>query len=241
MIVLSIGTTHPWNVAGVGRDLVVAQDFDARVFTAVAAVSAQDGTGVVGLHAIPVELLSAQLATLPWQSAGAVRVGALPHLASVRVVAEALGGHPELPAIVDPVFAASRGGELADQAARYALRDELATLSNVVLTPNIDEAQLLLGVEAIDGATIGEAARTLRSRGAHAVLLKGGHLQGDPVDALATAEGIEFFDEPRIAGRMHGTGCTLAMALACELAAGTPLLHAVHAARAYTRAQIARH
>jgi hydroxymethylpyrimidine/phosphomethylpyrimidine kinase len=240
-IVISIGTTHPWNIAGVGRDLVVAADFDVRVFTAVAAVSAQDGSGVVALHAVPAETVRAQLDVLPWQTAGAARIGALPTLAAVRCVAEFLGAHPELPAVVDPVFGASRGGSLGDDAARYALRDEIATLPNVVLTPNVDEAAWLLGVESLDRATVSEAAQTLRARGAHAVLLKGGHLDGDPLDVLATAESIEAFNEPRIAGRMHGTGCTLAMALGCELAGGTPLLHAVHAARAYTRAQIARH
>ena len=83
------------------------------------------------------------------------------------------------------------------------------------------EAATLLGVGAIDRDAIGDAAAALRARGALAVLLKGGHLDGDPVDALATADGVEFFTEPRIAGRMHGTGCTLAMALACELARGS--------------------
>jgi hydroxymethylpyrimidine/phosphomethylpyrimidine kinase len=240
-IVLSVGTTHPWNVAGVGRDLVVGGDLRVRVFTAVAAVSAQDGRGVVALHPVPADALAAQLKLLPWEAAGAIRVGALPTLACVRAVADSLRRYSSLRAVVDPVFRASRGGELADAGARYAIRDEVATLPNVVLTPNLDEAALLLGTRSVDRDSIREAARALQTRGAAAVLLKGGHLDGDPVDALATAEGIELFSEPRIAGEMHGTGCTLAMALACELAAGTPLLHAVHAARAYTRAQIARH
>lgn len=240
-IVLSVGTTHPWNVAGVGRDLVVGAELGARVFTAVAAVSAQDGRGVVSLHPVATEILAAQLHALPWPSAGAVRVGALPTAASVRAVVATLRDRPEIAAVVDPVFSASRGGDLNDDAARYAIRDELATLANVVLTPNLAEAAWLLGRSEIDRDGIGEAARALRSRGAMAVLLKGGHLDGDPCDALATPEGVELFGEPRIAGEMHGTGCTLAMALACELAAGTPLLHAVHAARAYVRAQIAKH
>jgi hydroxymethylpyrimidine/phosphomethylpyrimidine kinase len=240
-IVLSIGTTHPWNVAGVGRDLIVGGELGVRVFTAVAAVSAQDGRGVAALHAVPASVFDAQLSTLPWASAGAVRVGALPTLAVVRTVAERLRTHPSLPAVVDPVFAASRGGELSDDAARYGVRDEIATLPNVVLTPNLAESASLLGIAAIERDAIGEAAVALRARGACAVLLKGGHLEGDPVDALATADGVELFAEPRIAGEMHGTGCTLAMALACELAAGRPLRHAVRAARAYTRAELARH
>lgn len=240
-IVLSIGTTHPWNVAGIGRDIVVGCELSVRVFTAVAAVSAQDGRGVTALHAVPLNAFEAQLSALPWASAGAVRVGALPTLAAVRAVADRLRAHRALLAVVDPVFTASRGGELADDAARYGLRDEIATLPNVVLTPNLREAALLLGTEGIERDAIGAAAATLRARGAYAVLLKGGHLEGDPVDALATADGVEVFAEPRIAGEMHGTGCTLAMALACELAAGRPLPHAVRAARAYTRAELARH
>lgn len=241
MIVISIGTTHPWNVAGVGRDLVVGTELGARVFTAVAAVSAQDGSGVVAFRAVPADVFEAQLAALPWDAAAAVRVGALPASAAVRAVAGALAARPWLPAVVDPVFGASRGGELGDSSARSAVRYELATLPSVILTPNIPEAELMLGLPAIDRPGIGEAAAALRSRGAAAVLVKGGHLDGDPADALATADGVEMFSEPRIAGSMHGTGCTLAMALACELAAGKPIAQAVRAARAYVRAQLARH
>lgn len=239
--VLSIGTTHPWNVAGVGRDLVVGTELGARVFTAVAAVTAQSGRGVTGLHPIPNETLAAQLAALPWESAGAARIGALPTGTAVRTVAELLRLHTWLPAVVDPVFEASRGGELVDSAGRHALRDELAVLDNVILTPNLFEAEFLLGWPSIERDTLAEAARLLQHRGAAAVLLKGGHLDGEPADALATSAGVEILSEPRIAGSMHGTGCTLAMALACELARGTAIAHAARAARAFVRAQLARH
>lgn len=94
---------------------------------------------------------------------------------------------------------------------------------------------------AIERDELGDAAARLQARGAAGVLLKGGHLAGDPADALASDDGIELFCEPRIAGAMHGTGCTLAMALACELARGVPLLDAVRAARAFVREEIARH
>ncbi|HTU82638.1 MAG TPA: bifunctional hydroxymethylpyrimidine kinase/phosphomethylpyrimidine kinase [Candidatus Acidoferrales bacterium] len=240
-IVVSVGTTHPWNVAGVGRDLVVGCDLDVRVFTAVAAVSAQDGSGVRALDAVPPSGFREQLATLPWETAGALRVGALPALEHVRAVAAVVRARPDLPAVVDPVFRATRGGALTDDAARYAVRDELATLPSVVLTPNLDEAAAMLGIEPIEREAIGDAALALQRLGAGAVLLKGGHLDGDPVDALATGGGVEIFSEPRIAGEMRGIGCTLAMALACELAAGRALPHAVRAARAYVRAQIAQH
>ncbi|MBV8154975.1 MAG: bifunctional hydroxymethylpyrimidine kinase/phosphomethylpyrimidine kinase [Candidatus Eremiobacteraeota bacterium] len=240
-IVISIGTTHPWNVAGTGRDLIVGADRGVRVFTAVAAVSAQDAAGVTALDPVPLDVLRAQLATLPWEAAGAVRIGALPTLGAVRAAAAMVRARLALPAVVDPVFAASSGGALADDDARYALRDELATLPNVVLTPNVEEAAELLSSLPIERDTVGEAALALQLRGANAVLIKGGHFDGDPVDALATAAGVELFSEPRIAASMRGTGCTLAMALAAELARGNPLHHAVAAARAYVRAEIARH
>ncbi len=240
-IVLSIGTTHPWNVAGVGRDLIVGAALGVRVFTAVAAVSAQNGRGLIALDPVAGELFEAQLAVLPWQTAGAVRVGALPTRASVHAVANALKAREWLPAVVDPIFAASRGGELADESARKAVRDQLATLHSVILTPNLAEAAAMLGRARLERSELGEAAMLLRQRGAGAVLLTGGHLDGDPADALASAEGIEILSEPRIAGAMHGTGCTLAMALACELGAGRPLPAAVRAARAFVRAEIARH
>jgi len=241
LIVLSIGTTHPWNVAGTGRDLVVGVELGARVFTAVAAVSAQDARGVTALHAVAAEAFAAQLAALPWDGADAVRIGALPTLAAVTAVKEFVAPRPALPVVVDPVFRASRGGELSDSAARYGVRDELAPIPNVVLTPNLDEAAFMLGIETVGRDAIGSAAVALRRRGCAAVLVTGGHLEGDPADALATADGVEILSEPRIAGTMHGTGCTLAMALACELARGMPIAHAVRAARAYVRAQLARH
>lgn len=240
-IALSIGTSHPWNVAGVGRDVIVGERLDVRVFTAIAGVSAQDGRGAVVVQPISRDVLAAQLAAFPWDAAGAVRVGALPTREAVEAVVASLRAHAWLPAVVDPVFAASGGGELGDSAAREAIRDDLARLSNVVLTPNLSEAATLLECGAIERDTIGPAAARLRARGALAVLLKGGHLDGDPVDALATSGGVELFAESRITGRMHGTGCTLAMALACELARGAALRDAVSTARAYVRGQIARH
>ncbi|HEX3369362.1 MAG TPA: hydroxymethylpyrimidine/phosphomethylpyrimidine kinase [Candidatus Cybelea sp.] len=239
--VLSIGTTHPWNVAGVGRDLVVGCALRARVFTAVAAISAQDAGGVVALRPVEAGLFESQMRVLPWESAGAVRVGALPTARAVASITTALAQRPWLPAVVDPVLRASSGGELGDAAAREALRDELARLPNVILTPNLAEAAYLLGCELIGRDDIGESARRLRERGPAAVLLTGGHLEGDPADALASGDGVEILSDSRIAGSMHGTGCTLAMALACELAAGSALRHAVRAARAFVRAEIAKH
>ena len=240
-IVLSIGTSHPWNVAGVGRDVVVGTELRVRVFTAIAAVSAQDSRGVGALEATSEALFEAQLRALPWDSAGAVRVGALPTAQAVHAVANCVRERPWVPCVVDPVFAASRGGRLTSDVAYDALREDLAVLPAVVLTPNIGEAMRLLDRSSIDRDELPQAARELRERGAAAALVTGGHLEGDPTDALAWAEGIEIFSESRIAGSMHGTGCTLAMALACKLAEGQRLPDAVREARAIVRAELARH
>jgi hydroxymethylpyrimidine/phosphomethylpyrimidine kinase len=134
---------------------------------------------------------------------------------------------------------ATRGGSFADAATVAALRDEVAALPNVILTPNLAEASALLECGAIDRAAIGRAASELQRLGSRAVLLKGGHLDDDPVDALATRDGVELFGDSRIAGDLRGTGCILAMALACAVARGEPLSDAVRAARAFVRGKIA--
>jgi hydroxymethylpyrimidine/phosphomethylpyrimidine kinase len=240
MIVLSIGTTHPWNVAGTGRDIAVGTNLGARVFTAIAAVSAQDASGVRALTAIDLGNFEAQLDALPWASAGALRVGALPTEAHVSAVVSRLRPRSDLAAVVDPVLHASLGGAVAGDDAFAATESTLSRLANVVLTPNLPEAAKLLHVPEVTRATLRDSAVALAKRGARAVVLKGGHLEdGDPIDVLVAGDVVETFTEPRIAGRMRGTGCTLAMALACELARGAGLIDAVRASRAYVRAQIA--
>ena len=156
-------------------------------------MSAQDARGVRALHPVPVENLREQLATLPWDAAGAVRIGAMATAENVRAVASALRSRPALDAVVDPVCAASHGGRLVDDDARREVAESLATLPNVVLTPNAGEAAALLGAHPLTRESIGGAAVALQQRGARAVLVTGGDLDGDPVDALATAAGLELF------------------------------------------------
>jgi hydroxymethylpyrimidine/phosphomethylpyrimidine kinase len=193
---------------------------------------------VHALHPVAIDVLRAQLATIPWNDLGAVRVGALPSREAVHEVTAALAQHPDVPTIVDPVFSATAGGRLTDDDAWTALRDELATLPNVILTPNMHEAALLLGTRELARDDLAKAANALRERGALAVLVKGGHLAGDPADAFAAEKGVDVFVDERLIGDMRGTGCTLAMALACELARGEPMIEAVRSARAYVREKI---
>lgn len=238
-LVASIGTTHPWNIAGVGLDARVASEYGLPHVMAVAAVSAQDETGVHGVHAIPPQALQAQLDCLPDEVA-AFRIGALVSTQSVRVVAAYLRERAgRVPVVVDPVMAATLGGELrADDSLAEALRDELLSLP-VIVTPNAGEAAHLLGMNVCGESDLRAAGERFVERGACAALVKGGHLEGEPVDVLVTGENSIVLRGERLPGSMRGTGCTLAAALACELARGTDLATAAKAARAYVRAKIA--
>jgi hydroxymethylpyrimidine/phosphomethylpyrimidine kinase len=230
--VLSVGTTEPRNVAGVGRDIVVGAELGCSVAVAVAAVSAQDDTGVHALHVVPAAIVRAQIERV---SPDVVRIGALGNAQNVSVLARWLERHP-VPAVVDPVASASAGGALVEPAVVRAVFERLASLPNVILTPNLPEAAALLSRARIDDPAA--AAAELRARGARAVLLKGGHGTGDPTDVLATVEGVEAFTAPRIGATMPGSGCTLAMAIACGLARRLPLRDAVVSAREYVRAKM---
>lgn len=236
--VLSIGTTHPWNAAGVGLDVLVAAELGVHPYTVVAAVSAQDASGVRAVHEQPQELIAAQLACVPWEAVDAIRIGALPNADAVQLVANAIADHA-IPAVVDPVVTATRGGALGGPGVLAAVRDRLGALPSVILTPNLDEAARLLGRERIAPSDLTEAAAALLARGARAVLLKGGHLAGEPTDVLASAEGMHEFRGERLAREMRGTGCVLAAAFACALARGDALRDAAGFARAFVREKIA--
>ncbi|MBV8116940.1 MAG: hydroxymethylpyrimidine/phosphomethylpyrimidine kinase [Candidatus Eremiobacteraeota bacterium] len=237
--VVSIGTTHPWNIAGIGLDLLVGQELGVRVVTVCAAVSAQDAGGLRALETLPAEIVRAQLAAVEGAAVDAVRVGALTSPEIIRLVGDALRRLHDRPAVVDPVMSASLGGSFGGPAAVDALRHEIASLPNVILTPNIAEARAFLADRPIGRESLREAADELLDFGARAVLLKGGHLDGSPVDALATNDGVELFEGSRIEGELRGTGCLLAMSLACALAQGRPLRDAVDFARGFVRQKIA--
>lgn len=240
-LVASIGTTHPWNIAGVGLDARVAAEYGLAHVMAIAAVSAQDETGVRDVHVVPPRVLEAQLACLPGDVA-AFRIGALVSTQSVRIVAAYLRERaPQVPVVVDPVMAATLGGNLqADESLADALRDELLTLP-LIVTPNTGEAERLLGMMVRDESEQRAAGEQFVRRGARAALVKGGHLAGEPVDVLVTAADALVLRGERLSGSMRGSGCTLAAALTCELARGADLKAAATAARAYVRAKIAAH
>ena len=237
-IVASIGSTHPWNIAGVGLDARVAAEYGVRHVVAVAGISAQDAARVSAVLPIPARILQAQLDSFPLEIA-AFRIGSLIAGENVRVVADFLGSRAATPVVVDPVLGASTGEALWTNAAYVdELRDRLLRLP-VIVTPNLEEAALLLHSKPLrDRDAMLHAAQSFVKSGASAALVKGGHLDGEPADVLATATRIELFEGTRLPGAMRGTGCVLAISLACELGLGRELFAAVENAREYVRRKI---
>jgi hydroxymethylpyrimidine/phosphomethylpyrimidine kinase len=237
--VCSIGSTDPWNAAGLGLDVRALAECGVRPLTVVAGVTAQDHGGVLAFEALTPASIAAQFAALRSAAVGAYRVGALLDVASIHAVAAALGARAAgLPVVYDPVLAPSGGGTFADGSAQAALLDCLLP-QTTLLTPNIGEAERLTGERVTTAADMEAAAHRLRARGAAAVLVKGGHLAGDAVDVLVYSGGTIVFEAPRLAGTLRGTGCLLACAVAAALAHGESLPDAVARARAFVRTKFA--
>ncbi|HOX44300.1 MAG TPA: bifunctional hydroxymethylpyrimidine kinase/phosphomethylpyrimidine kinase [Myxococcota bacterium] len=230
--------------AGIQADVKTVTALGGYAATALTAVTAQDTLGVHGVVGLEPEFVALQLRlVLADLGADCVKTGMLHSAGILRAVADALSRHaPGLPVVVDPVMLAKGGAALIADEALAVLRAELVPAA-AVLTPNLPEAERLLGLApgALDSpAALPEAARALRGLGPRAVLLKGGHLAGARlVDVLAWEGGLEVFEDERVDTRhTHGTGCTLASAVACGLAQGMELVPAVRRARAYVRACI---
>jgi hydroxymethylpyrimidine/phosphomethylpyrimidine kinase len=240
--VLIVAGSDSGGGAGVQADIKAVTALDAFAATAITALTAQNTLGVHAVEPVPADFIKAQMvAVLDDIGADCIKTGMLHDANVIEAVAETLAAHGAgVPLVLDPVMVAKGGARLLDEGAVTALKSVLlpgATLA----TPNIPEAEALLD-SAIDGAGAMEAAaRALRDLGPGAVLLKGGHLKGDTVvDVLVTPDGVQRFEEPRIdTPHTHGTGCTLASAIAAGLAQGLGLLPAVTRARAYLRKAIA--
>ena len=239
-VVATVGTTHPLGFAGLAFAVLALADDAVRPVCVVAGVSAQDAAHVRVRHAIDAATIAAQFEALRDAQVAAFHVGALFSAAAVHAVADALAGYPGVPVVVDPVLAAGGGDALADAATRDALRAALFARATVV-TPNLDEAAAFLGRAIGSVDAMRDAAAALRaSSGAHAVLVKGGHLAGDPTDVLADERGTRSFTSARIAGTLRGTGDLLAATIAACLARGTTLEDAIDYARRRVAAAIER-
>lgn len=235
---LSIAGSDSGGGAGIQADLKTFSALGCFGMTAITALTAQNTTGVRAIHGVPIDMLVQQIdAVVDDIGVDAVKIGMLHSGEVVRAVADAITRH-QLPHVVfDPVMVATSGAVLIDKSAVAVLVAQLFPLADVI-TPNLDEAALLVGRPLHTETDMDSAATELLEMGANAVLLKGGHLAGEVVaDLLALADGTRnWMRAPRIhTPNTHGTGCTLSSAIAAHLAQGQDLTQAVQSARSYIR------
>lgn len=226
--------------AGIQADLKTFQHFHVHGLTAVTCVVSETANVVRAVHPVPVAVMRDQV-SLMMESfpVAAVKTGMLFSAAHVAAVAEILRSYLQVPVVVDPVMIASTGASLLEPDAVAAYRELLLPLARVI-TPNLPEAEVLLGRRISDEAALERAAWELAERFGTAVLLKGGHLEGaDCVDVLVDGGELKRFTARRIAvAGSHGTGCTLSAAVAALLARGEPLAGAVEGAKEYLGATL---
>jgi hydroxymethylpyrimidine/phosphomethylpyrimidine kinase len=236
--VLSIAGSDSGGGAGIQADLKTFSALGCFGMTAITALTAQNTQGVRAIHGVPAQMLTDQIdAVVEDIGVDAVKIGMLHSPEIVRTVAQAIDRHALQKVVFDPVMVATSGAVLIDNEAIDVLVRELFART-AVITPNLDEAGLLVKRKLQNEADMEAAANALLTMGANAVLVKGGHLQGEEVSdllALATGEKVWMRDARIHTPNTHGTGCTLSSAIAAHLALGQPLAEAVQSARSYIR------
>jgi hydroxymethylpyrimidine/phosphomethylpyrimidine kinase len=234
-VALTIAGSDSGGGAGIQADLKTFHAFGVFGTSAVTAITAQNTLGVSGVHPVPADVVRAQIAAVAADlPPGACKTGMLATAPLVRAVAEAIREHSLPGYVLDPVMVASSGQRLLDPDAEREVAERLVPLCTLV-TPNLDEAAILVGAPVEDEGGMERAARRLVEMGAAAALLKGGHLRaGELVDLLWDGREVIRWRRPRLDTRhTHGTGCTLSAAVAAGLASGRPLATAVGEALDY--------
>ncbi len=232
--VLAIAGSDSGGGAGIQADLKTFAAHGLHGLSAIAALTAQNTRAVTAVHVPPTDFLRAQIdACFDDFKIGAVKIGMLANARVIRAVADALEHHRPKFIVLDTVMVASSGAKLLATNAVQALRERLLPLATVI-TPNIPEAELLLGHPIITGDDAEAALVELLALGANAVLLKGGHLKGrEMVDHLDDGGQLHEFVHKKLKVEGHGTGCTLASAIAANLCLGLSLPEACAAATDY--------
>ncbi len=226
--------------AGIQADIKTCAAFGVYSATAITAITAQNTVGVQQVEALSADLVAAQMrSVLSDIGADVIKIGMLANGDIIRAVADIIINEAEdVSVVLDPVMVATSGDRLLEDDAIDAMTEYLIPLADVV-TPNVDEAEILTGLRPVDAGGLSQAGERLLEMGAFAALMKGGHLaqnnKGKSItDVLVTPEGNHIMSAPRIHSRhTHGTGCTLASAAAAMLAQGAPLDAAVREAREF--------
>ncbi|MFF3553513.1 bifunctional hydroxymethylpyrimidine kinase/phosphomethylpyrimidine kinase [Streptomyces tsukubensis] len=237
--VLTVAGSDSGGGAGIQADLKTMLALGTHGMSVIAAVTAQNSVGVQGFWELPAEAVRAQYRSVVDDiGVQAVKTGMLASAGLVETVA-ALLATTDAPVVVDPVGVSKHGDSLLADSALDSVRRSLLPLATVA-TPNLDEVAQLTGVVAGDETGLRRAADAVLGFGPGWALIKGGHLEGDAVDLLTDGTEEHWFRAPRLDNRhTHGTGCTLASAIAAGLAKGLGVPEAVAAAKEYVTGAIA--
>lgn len=230
---LTIAGSDPSGGAGIQADLKTFHRFGVYGEAAISLLTVQNTFKVTRVHLIPVELVLEQVAAvLEDIPPAAAKTGALGSIELITAVGRAAAGWT-FPLVVDPVLLSKHGAALAPQDAADAFRQQLIPRA-ALLIPNLPEAAALCGFPVDSVEAMERAATALADLGAAAVLVKGGHLEGDPIDVLFWEGRFHHFPAARIATRhTHGTGCTFSAAITANLARGFDLIEAIRDAKAF--------
>jgi hydroxymethylpyrimidine/phosphomethylpyrimidine kinase len=238
--VLVIAGSDSGGGAGIQADIKAVTALGGYAASAVTALTAQNTLGVHAVMDVPPDFVRKQIrAVLDDIGADATKTGMLARESVINAVAEELRRRGEIPLVVDPVMVAKDGTRLLDKAANDALKRELCPIATVI-TPNVPEAEELTGIEIRDLDDMRRAARMLMTLGPKGVLITGGHMDMEEIpNLLTTNDGEEVFTIRRVrSAHTHGTGCTLASAIATKLAQGFSLASAVAQAVDYVSAAV---
>lgn len=227
--------------AGIQADIKTATALGAYAMTAVTSVTVQNTQGVHAIHPVPANIVRAQIVSaLEDIGADAIKIGMLGSAEVIQAVAQTLIAYARgIPLVVDPVMEAKGGASLLEDEAANTLMVNLFPLATIV-TPNAPEAASLTGLPVETIADCVQAGQSLLATGVQSVLVKGGHLEGETVtDVLVSRDSAQRLTAPRLnTTSTHGTGCTLASAIAVGLAQGMPLIDAIRRARSYVQEAI---
>ena len=241
-IALTIAGSDSSGGAGIQADLKTFAAFGVYGASVITALTAQNTTGVAGIHQVPADFVTAQLdAVFSDLNVNAVKIGMVAQEATIKAIASALERWSPKHVVLDPVMVATSGDRLLDRGAIEGLRTALIPRASLI-TPNLPEAAALLDEPvAVSAAAIESQGQRLLAMGCRAVLIKGGHGQGaESIDYLVGADGVTALAAPRIATKnTHGTGCSLSSAIAAGLAKGEQLEAAVRHAKTWISAAIA--
>ncbi len=238
--VLTIAGSDSGGGAGIQADLKTFQELEVFGTSVLTAVTAQNTRGVHGVEAVSPELITQQLDAIGSDfSIAACKTGMLFDAARIEAVATGVKRHVFNRLVVDPVMIAKGGAPLLQDTAVDALKTSLLPLATVV-TPNVPEAEVLTGLTIRSFNDRLEAARRMLAYGVRAVILKGGHLEGETAEDLIMMESEVFLlSAPRIqTSDTHGTGCTFSAALTAELAKGRSIMEAAVTAKRFIQSAI---